>query len=65
MLRKVDPTIKSRLRRKADDLDYEGDEVHQDLKSMGMEPHDAMTRNIVPEKYYRNADRYRRLTNKK
>ena len=64
MLRKVDPTIKSRLRRKADDLDYEGDEVHQDLKSMGMEPHDAMTRNMDPEKYYRNADRYRRLTNK-
>jgi len=64
MLRKVDPTIKSRLRRKADDLDYEGDEVHQDLKSMGMEPHDAMTRNMDPEKYYRNADRYRRLADK-
>jgi hypothetical protein len=64
MLRKVDPTIKSRLRRKADDLDYEGDEVHQDLKSMGIEPHDAMTRNMDPEKYYRNADRYRRLADK-
>jgi len=64
MLRKVDPTIKSRLRSKADRLDDEGDEVHQDLKSMGMEPHDAMTRNMDPEKYYRNADRYRRLTNK-
>jgi hypothetical protein len=64
MLRKVDPTIKSRLRSKADRLDKEGDEVHQDLKSMGMEPHDAMTRNMDPEKYYRNADRYRRLTNK-
>jgi hypothetical protein len=65
MLRKVDPTIKSRLRSKADRLDDEGDEVHQDLKSMGMEPQDAMTRNMDPEKYYRNADRYRRLTNKK
>jgi len=64
MLRKVDPTIKSRLRSKADRLDYEGDEVHQDLKSMGMEPHDAMTRNMDPEKYYRNADRYRRLADK-
>jgi hypothetical protein len=65
MLRKADPTIKSRLRSKADRLDKEGDEVHQDLKSMGMEPHDAMTRNMDPEKYYRNADRYRRLANKK
>jgi hypothetical protein len=64
MLRKVDPTIKSRLRSKADRLDDEGDEVHQDLKSMGMEPHDAMTRNMDPEKYYRNADRYRRLADK-
>jgi len=64
MLRKVDPTIKSRLRSKADRLDDEGDEVHQDLKSMGMEPHDSMTRNMDPEKYYRNADRYRRLADK-
>jgi hypothetical protein len=64
MLRKIDPTIKSRLRSKADRLDNEGDEVHQDLKSMGMEPHDAMTRSMDPEKYYRNADRYRRLADK-
>jgi len=65
IVRKFDPTIKSRLRRKADKLDDLGDETGQDLKYMDMEPQDVMTRAMDPETHYRNADRYRRLANKK
>jgi Skp family chaperone for outer membrane proteins len=65
IVRKLDPTIKSRLRRKADKLDDLGDETGQDLKYMDMEPQDVMTRAMDPETHYRNADRYRRLANKK
>ena len=64
LARKFDPTIKSRLRNKANALDDEGDDVQSDLDAMGMARSDAMTRAMNPEKYYKNADRYRKLANK-
>ena len=65
IVRKLDPTIKSRLRRKADKLDDLGDETRKDLEYMDMDPRDVMTRAMDPYTHYRNADRYRRLANKK
>jgi len=63
-LRRVDPTIKARIRGKSQDQTNQGLDTIDQLAGMGLTSDDMVSRAMKPNTYFRNAERYAKLANK-